>query len=305
MDQITGYGWVKESSVAEEVESPVQQFIAECLAEKEQVEKELKELGILISQSSADLEKLAQRQAEITNRIHQMESNFDTVPRDDIRTIYTAAQAAQGRLLIMRGQLEKMQANQESMQKQRELLDRTIEILEEAGSGTDDGTSPSPEFTTAQSMVVRVIEAQESEKQRLSRLMHDGPAQSLTNLILQAEICQRLFNSDPERARAELESLKDEVKKTFQKTREFIADLRPMMLDDLGLVPTLRRYVEGWRDQEGIEAEFISVGRERRLPPHSEVTIFRAVQQLMENAAKHAHPSLWSRMMVWVLTSTK
>jgi two-component system sensor histidine kinase DegS len=74
--------------------------------------------------------------------------------------------------------------------------------------------------------------------------MHDGPAQSLTNLILQAEICERLFDSDPVRARAELGNLKDAVTSNFQKVREFIFDLRPMMLDDLGLNPTLRRYVQ-------------------------------------------------------------
>jgi two-component system sensor histidine kinase DegS len=63
------------------------------------------------------------------------------------------------------------------------------------------------------------------------------------------------------------------------------------MLDDLGLVPTLRRYVRTWSEDTGIEAEFNSSGREHRLAPYTEVTIFRVVQQLLENAAKHANPS--------------
>jgi two-component system sensor histidine kinase DegS len=140
-------------------------------------------------------------------------------------------------------------------------------------------------------MIVRVIEAQETEKQRLARLMHDGPAQLLTNVILQAEICQRLLDTNPAQAREELETLKTEVHKTFQRTRTIIADLRPMMLDDLGLVPTLRRYVRSWSEETEIEAEFVSAGREHRLAPYAEVTIFRVVQEVLENAAKHATPT--------------
>ena len=73
-----------------------------------------------------------------------------------------------------------------------------------------------------------MVEAQEDERRRLARQMHDGPAQSLTNFILQAEICQRLFQRDPVRAEEELENLKTAVNTTFQRTRTFIADLRPM-----------------------------------------------------------------------------
>ena len=77
--------------------------------------------------------------------------------------------------------------------------------------------------------------------------MHDGPAQSLTNFILQAEICQRFFDRNPDKAAEELENLKNDASMTFQKVRDFIFDLRPMMLDDLGVVPTVRRYTESFR----------------------------------------------------------
>jgi len=139
---------------------------------------------------------------------------------------------------------------------------------------------------------MRIIEAQESEYRRLARQMHDGPAQLMTNVILQAEICQRLLAIDPERARAELERLKARVNKAFKSTRTFISDLRPMMLDDLGLVPALGGYVDTWSEKTGIKAEFTSVARELRLAPFTEGTIFRVVQVLMSNAARHANPSL-------------
>jgi two-component system sensor histidine kinase DegS len=282
---------VKERQLAEEPQNPILQLLDECHVELEQTEKELKEIDILVRQSAAEVEKLVRRNADITNRLRQIESSFDTVPREDIQNIYTTVQREQGRLFMMRGQSEKLQGNQESLVKYRDLLDRVIKVLEKADIGRAEGPFDAGEAAPAQSMVVRIIEAQESERRRLARQMHDGPAQLLTNLILQAEICQRLLDTDPERARAELENLKAEVNKTFQSTRTFIADLRPMMLDDLGLVPTLRRFVNTWSEKTGIKADLAFAGREHRLAPYTEVTIFRVIQDLMDNAAKHANPS--------------
>lgn len=269
----------------------VQLFLEQCAQERSQIDKDLKEIDMTIRQTSSEVDKMVQQNAEITNRLRQIENNIDTVPRADIQGIYTAAQKAQGRLFMMRGQLENLQSRRESLQHYLQLLDRAMGVMSGAMPERIQVTGSSSEFTPAQSMIIRIIDAQESEKERLSRQMHDGPAQSLTNLILQAEICQRLFKKDPRRAEEELENLKDAVNKTFQATRAFIADLRPMMLDDLGLVPTLKRYIATWTDKTGIPAEFSFAGREHRLPGYSEVTIFRAVQEFMNNAASHANPS--------------
>jgi two-component system sensor histidine kinase DegS len=136
---------------------------------------------------------------------------------------------------------------------------------------------------------VRIIETQEQERQRLVRQLHDGPAQSLTNLILQAEICERLFDHDPHRARAELVSLKSAVTGTFQKVRDFMFDLRPMMLDDLGLVPTLKRYVDSSAEKSGVSTSLVVTGNERRFTGYKEVALFRIAQDLLANVRQHAH----------------
>jgi two-component system sensor histidine kinase DegS len=119
--------------------------------------------------------------------------------------------------------------------------------------------------------------------------MHDGPAQALTNLILQAEICERLFDTDPVRARTELSTLKDAVTDNFQRVREFIFDLRPMMLDDLGLNPTLKRYIQDFETKSGLACNLTITGKEQRLPSHAEVTVFRVIQSLLNNVREHAN----------------
>jgi two-component system sensor histidine kinase DegS len=138
--------------------------------------------------------------------------------------------------------------------------------------------------------VIGIIRAQEEERERLARAMHDGPAQSLTNFILQAEICQRLFDRDPDRAAEELNNLKTNASKTFQKVRDFIFDLRPMMLGDLGVLPTIRRYVESYREKTDIDVVLDISGEERRLEQYREVMIFRGVQDVMGMARDYASP---------------
>jgi two-component system sensor histidine kinase DegS len=138
-----------------------------------------------------------------------------------------------------------------------------------------------------QSNVIRVIQSEETARQSLVRKMHDGPASSLSNFILQAEICQRFFDNNPDRAKAELNALKTAAASTFGSIKNFIFDLRPMMLDDLGVVPTLRRYVESIQEKNDLSISITVTGIERRLEEHIEVTIFRSVQELLNNAINH------------------
>ncbi|MBI1880600.1 MAG: sensor histidine kinase [Chloroflexi bacterium] len=259
--------------------------------EYEQIQKELKEIDILVKQSSAEVEKLAQRNAQLTNKVRTMEGNIDTIPRQDIKEIYNAAQEAQMRLFMMRGQVEQLQSRQENLKRYAESLRKILDVsgsLTVAGDG--GGAREVHDGGNGQvSGIVKIINAQETERQRLANQLHDGPAQSLTNLILQAEICERLFDTDPVKARTELSELKQAVTNTFQKVREFIFDLRPMMLDDLGLNPTLKKSIEDFEQKSSIACNLTISGRDQRLPPHAEVTIFRVVQNLLKNVRDHAN----------------
>jgi two-component system sensor histidine kinase DegS len=269
--------------------TPVQ-IIEQTSQEFEQIQKELKEIDILVKQSSAEVEKLAQRNAQLTNKVRTMEANIDTVPRQDIKEVYNAAQEAQMRLFMMRGQVEQLQSRQENLKRYGESLRRVLGvsggILAASEAGGPKVASSDDSETSG---VVKIINAQENERQRLANQLHDGPAQSLTNLILQAEICERLFDTDPVRARTELSELKNAVTGTFQKVREFIFDLRPMMLDDLGLTPTLKKSIEDFEQKTGIACNVTISGRDLRLPPHTEVTIFRVIQNLLKNIRDHAN----------------
>lgn len=265
-------------------ERALREFIDNLESEYVQTQRELKEIDVLIKQSAAEVERLAQRNSQVTNYVRQLQTNFDTVPREDIREGYEAVQNAQQRLYTMRGQLEKLQSDQRNLERLADLQRRMLEMtggmvtLPEVGRKTATGDP---------SNVVRIVQMEEAARRSLVRRMHDGPASSLSNFILQAEICQRMFDISPERARSELNALKGSAAATFETVKDFIFDLRPMMLDDLGVVPTLRRYVE--TQDKGTEQISITVtGTERRLEEHVEITVFRAVQELLNNARRHA-----------------
>lgn len=262
----------------------------EAEKERAQVESEGREIEVLLKQTNNEIDRLVQRQTEAAQKLRQLEANLEAYPRDEIKNTYAASQDAQMRLFMMRNQLEQLQNKQRALQRYRGQLDRlsmTARQLAENAHSVVVSSTDTDQSAESKS-IIQIIEAQELERQHLSRQMHDGPAQSLTNLILQAEIVQRLFDTDQARARAELGNLKTSANSTFQRIRDFIFDLRPMMLDDLGLMPTLKRYVQTFESKNHLPTHLAIIG-ERTLPSYIEVAIFRAVQELMNNVARHAH----------------
>ncbi|WLR41497.1 sensor histidine kinase [Bacillus carboniphilus] len=140
---------------------------------------------------------------------------------------------------------------------------------------------------------LRIIEAQEEERKRLSREIHDGPAQMLANVLMRSELIDRISRQQgPEHALEEVRSLRVMVRDALYEVRRIIYDLRPMALDDLGLIPTLRKYLSTIEDYNGkTSIEFSYRGEEdddHRLPAQFEVALFRLVQEAVTNSLKHA-----------------
>jgi two-component system sensor histidine kinase DegS len=255
--------------------------------ELDETEKALREVTLMIEQSQGEVLKLSQRNAAITTHLQQVQNQFDKVPLQDIRNAYDSALDAQQRLFVMRGQLEKLHSEKSHLERYKATLEWARSI---SGSASPAASVSGQKGPLAN--VEMLVNAQETERQRLSRQMHDGPAQALSNFILQTEIAMRLMDVDAGQAREELSNLKSSAMGTFQKVRNFIFELRPMMLDDLGLAPTIRRYADAFKEQAGLDVSVTLTGHERRLEPYLEVMLFRAIQELLGNAARHSQASL-------------
>jgi two-component system, NarL family, sensor histidine kinase DegS len=248
-----------------------------------ETQRALKEITLMIGQSQSEMTKLAQRNAAITAHLQQVQAKLEQTPAQEIRMAYDAALDAQQRLFVMHGQLDKLQSDRNHLEKYRLLLQQSGGAAQALAAGAEPAPGKNP-----MAEIEMIVNAQEAERQRLSRQMHDGPAQAMSNFILQTEIAMRLMDADPAQAKEELVNLKNSALGTFQKVRNFIFELRPMMLDDLGLVPTVRKYVDAFKEQTGLETSLNVTGVERRLEPYLEVMIFRAIQELLGNAARHS-----------------
>jgi two-component system sensor histidine kinase DegS len=286
-------------TVLEEQNTPLESARKGIQSEFEEASRALREVTLMLEQSQVEVAKLAQRNTAITAHLQQIQSQGANVALDEMKMSYDSALDAQQRLFVMRGQLEKLQSDQAHLQRYRTSLEKVITLLDQPGE-TGKGTPRS-----AQASIESIIKAQEAERQRLSRQMHDGPAQALSNFILQTEIAMRLMDVDVAQAREELNNLKASAMGTFQKVRNFIFELRPMMLDDLGLVPTIQRYADTFKEQTSLEIAVTISGQERRLESYIEVMIFRALQELLGNASRHSQASLIKVMVEMTDVSVK
>lgn len=236
-------------------------------------------------------------------RLYLMEvnANFTRYTGKDIQTAYEEAQHIQLQLTAMR---EREKQSREKRDQLEMILRRVNETLTKAEklesqvgaalqllSGGLQGVSGKiDEMQFRHQLSMRIIKAQEEERLRVAREIHDGPAQSMANVVLRAEICEKLMVVEPDKVKRELHDLKEMVKESLQEVRKIIFNLRPMVLDDLGVVPTLRRFITELQKRSHISIELVVLGGEdQRLPSAFEVAIFRIVQEALNNMQKHAN----------------
>lgn len=266
--------------------------------EVQRLRAEVRELEMLAEQSQSEISRLQQREDAARARYQAAKLGGAAevgVAADELLT-------ALGRRMTMEAQLAALQAK-------RKLLDRVVALLEAAerqagaaprpGPAVEEPPAPAPPRLDESRLLQAVVDTQEEERRRIARQVHDGPAQAMANVVLQAEISERLYDSDPARSRVELAALRQMVNRTLQQLRGFIFELRPMILDDLGLVPTLRRYVQTMIEAHGIRLAYSSVGRDRRVPTEAEVAIFRLIQDSLIERIERAGATDLSLTTTW------
>ncbi|TMF95487.1 MAG: hypothetical protein E6I10_09770 [Chloroflexi bacterium] len=209
----------------------------------------------------------------------------------------TFANIRETQLSVERVQLEYefLTARRAELKDQGQFLRSASQILADLQRMYGENGSPPTaaegdrQFRDASRQVFQIIE---EERMRIARDMHDGPAQSMANLVLQAEILERLLDRNPKQLVTELAEFKNSVRNALEETRQLIFDLRPMTLDDLGLVPTLRKFIKEYGDRYGLATRFNVVGQERRLPGNTEGVLFRIIQEALTNVHKHARAKM-------------
>lgn len=273
---------------------------------RQQYESLVEELADIKRQVSIVIEegdKLEVHSRIARNRLAQVSKHFKQFSEDEIREAYEKAHKLQVDLSMMQQHEKQLRDRRDDLERRllglQEIIERSETLvsqitvvlnylnrdLRQVGILLEDAQQK-------QDFGLRIIEAQEEERKRVSREIHDGPAQMLANVMMRSELIERIFRErGTEDGFKEIRNLRDNVRNALYEVRRIIYDLRPMALDDLGLIPTLKKYLNTIEEYDGkTKILFHSIGclSDIRLPPRFEVALFRLAQEAVTNAIKHA-----------------
>lgn len=139
---------------------------------------------------------------------------------------------------------------------------------------------------------LNILEAQERERQRIARDLHDSTVQNLTSLVHKTELCSKLIGVDSIRAKLELTTMSNTIKTTINDMRDTIYNLKPMSLDDLGLVVTVERYAKQLMITQDIQIFIHNNYEKEDVLPVIKLTLFRIIQEACRNVIKHANAKI-------------
>ncbi len=247
-------------------------------------------------------DELERKERLYRNRLAQVSKNFNIYSEEQIKEVYETAHEIQTKLKMVR-------EREITLRQKRDFIERLFQSLEqmiEKGTALVSKVSVISNYLNndfkqisdlidnanqKQSFGLKIIEAQEEERKRISREIHDGPAQMLANILLRADLVDRTFRErSGEEALVEIKNMRLMVRDSLQEVRRIIYDLRPMALDDLGLIPTIRKYLANVEDYHQINISLSEQGIQGRFDSKYEVALFRLIQESIQNAVKHGAP---------------
>lgn len=276
----------------------------QCRQDYETLTEELKEMKVLVLETIEKGDKLEIQSRFARKRLSEVSKHFNEYSEAEVREAYERAHTLQMDLSMNRHLEKQYRERRDDLERRLLGLDETIERaehlvtqisvvmnylvsdLKQVGEVLEDAKQK-------QDFGLKIIGAQEEEKKRLSREIHDGPAQMMANVMMRSDLVDRIYKErGATEAFEEIRNLKVMVRSALYEVRRIIYDLRPMALDDLGLIPTLKKYLKTIEEyHESTKIEFATIGKEARLPSKYEVALFRLVQESVQNALKHAEAS--------------
>lgn len=289
----------------EDSKGEIYRIAEDARTEYEQLKKELELLKVQVIETITEGERMEMHARLARQRLSEVSRHFKIYTEPEVKDAYEKAHILQTKLMMNRQTEAQLRSRRDDVERRLISLNETMvradhlvaqiavvlnyltSDLRQVGEIVEDAIQK-------EYFGFRILEAQEEERKRLSREIHDGPAQMLANVMMRSELIERVYRErSPEEALHEIRDLRKMVRSALYEVRRIIYDLRPMALDDLGLVPTLRKYLATIEEYNNgcPKITFFSMGQEKRLPSKLEVALFRLVQESVTNALKHAEAS--------------
>lgn len=274
-----------------------------------ELEEEFMKLKIDATDLIDRVENLEKQYKVSRNKLIMINKNYDDYTEEQMRDIYDETDMLRVQLAVekeremnliqRRNELELHLKSVRKISEKADKLSNDFDVAYSVLSGDlKQITEKIDDFQDKEIWGLKVIQAQEVERKRIARDMHDGPAQSLSNLVIKTELCLKLLDKDIDRAKLELHNLKAHIRSTIDETRRMIYNLRPMSIDDLGLIPTLERLVDQIKEEHQFNIE-LKVKQCRtcepsHIDPVINLTLYRITQEALNNVIKYAKATIVS-----------
>ncbi|WP_019153871.1 sensor histidine kinase [Robertmurraya massiliosenegalensis] len=273
----------------------------QCRGDYDSLVEELRDVRRMVGQIIEEGDSLEIKSRAARRHLSEVSMHFKDYTEVQVREAYEKAHQIQMDLTLNRQAEKQLRDRRDDIERRLVGLTRTIERaehlvsqitvvmnylmsdLKQVGEALQDAK-------LKQDFGLKIIEAQEEERKRLSREIHDGPAQMMANVMMRSDLIERVYKEyGADEALTEVKNLKKMVRNALYEVRRIIYDLRPMALDDLGLAPTLKKYLQTIEEYHNTtKISYVNVGEEKRLPTKYEVALFRLIQESVQNALKHA-----------------
>ena len=268
-------------------------------SEVDDARERLTELKKRVAETIARVDSLAAEEQEAKQRLAEVSRKFAEHTEDEIRSAYETVSIIQINLAIEREKEQTMRVERDKLEIRLRYLFTVVERAEHMALSIGSVLSY---LSTQVSGVIwkieavqkdkfvgaRIIKATEEERYRISRELHDGPAQDLANALFTTTITERLMDQDMAEAKKTLVELREEIRGCLTGVRQIIFDMRPMALDDLGLPQAVEQLVRLFGERGKLRGTFSLEGTYYALPKHVEIAIFRIVQEALNNVVHHA-----------------
>ncbi len=272
-----------------------------CRKDYDSLAEELKEIKLAVLKIIEEGEKLEKMARASRQRLSDVSRRFTEFSEDEVRKVYEQANNIQMTLSMNRQKEKQLRIRRDELERRLVGLNETIDradhlvsqitvVMNYLQSDLQKVSEVLEDANLKQHFSIKIIEAQEEERRRLSREIHDGPAQMMANVMLRSDLIEKIFRErGTDEAVCEIRNVKKMVRDALYEVRHIIYDLRPMALDDLGLIPALKKYMQTTEDYFNTShIRLVCFGEEKRLPAKYEVSFFRLIQESVQNAMKHA-----------------
>ena len=268
--------------------------------EHEQFVNELVYIKQELDHVISEVDRLTLKDKMVRNKLAEVSKSFNRYNEEDIKKAYTAAADVKVELMAAVRDEQQLKVKRTSLELS---LKRALKNIQNAElivqQVTIAVTYLKGEILSAfdvmgnegMALGIKILEAQENERMRISRDIHDGPAQQIASIVMKADFCERVAKQDLDKGLKELSELKEQSKRALKEVRGIIHDLRPMSLDDLGLNETVDNYAMSFSSESNIKVR-VKTGRiVTEIEPIIKVAVFRLIQELLNNIKKHARAS--------------